>query len=455
MPRSRWLLERDRSAPQRAGRRSGSAPVALGLVCLCLSSCRPQPKAVTLERSTPTAQQRSVPARSNSLSIPSNVALAPTSVASDVLGALSSQAASPFHLVVKGGDQLLPVGGKMFVGKAHWVFAESDGDRVVVSNRFEPLHGCLPLYGPYGNWPDNLWVVSAGRFYRYGGDGWRYVDRVDETHWDMRWATPLPLPDGGVVVPAKDRLGGAGPRGYRLFRVGAPGKPVPVPERASAQARQKFGCKTRLDEPLAMTVSRSGSVYVLGSGCDERGEDPFALIEIWSGPHWKEHRLVELPRPLRGDPSGPIEIVPDRGSDEAIWLAGAAYGSQRPGESIHNRPRYCYLARYDGAAWSVVEGPSQEPVARLSSCSDGSLLANSIGLWRRAPTGEWTRMGLPQGEVGGTVVCETAEDIWLFGRNGIYRTGGLAQEVELRARYQDIRQQPCPGPKVPLEPFGD
>ncbi len=285
------------------------------------------------------------------------------------------------------------------------------------------------LRGVGGKWPSALWAFAAystlggnatrGRLYRFQNNRWRRIETLPS---QVVYLSVAQLSNGTVVA-----LRGAGTNsgGHRVVPKFSPltrwqgGK---LPEFATYSKKQSCIVKA---SPLAMTVVKTGYLFVLGESCELN-----PIIQWWR----PGERVGQLFEPQLG------KISRFLSTDEPVLAARSA---QQLYVSSGGYFKPSFLLHFDGTKWKSVPQPSDRPITSLALAPDGSLWAATrfrrmdrsdehsevpSTLWRKDAGGSWEPIVLPYPKdadpkrlIGATSVALTAEYVWVVSSYSLWR----------------------------------
>jgi hypothetical protein len=241
-----------------------------------------------------------------------------------------------------------------------------------------------------GAYPDAAWLVANDGAYRWTGDRWKSEDLAREretvlaiTAWDNKSAI------AAIGAPGNDMR-------FALAS-GKPGAAVPVPAPADPRvnaadhaepptADEGEPCKVRMKpREVVLAGLPSGELVAAGYTCEPVGHGG-AIVERW-GSQQTQGTVEALPHGEGGASPRVVGIVA-RSATEIVVYGGVGV------------PPAPYLARFDGAAWTLDSAPFGAAVETLAASDDGTWWAASAGtVWRKPARAAWEQVPLPAGLV--------------------------------------------------------
>jgi hypothetical protein len=283
---------------------------------------------------------------------------------------------------------------------------EIDGDvvRPVASPPFPVPVAFAPLTYQ-GVWPNTL-VTLAVDVRARAGSGCRNLLFRDGSWRDVGvfCDAQIAASDAGVALfgtiphppltPAR--------RGLSVARDGSKGANL-------AEGDDPSACPARLEEPRQMAMTPDGALFIVGDECVTKR----TIVERW--PLNDDVGAIDvLPGPCNESPA--IRAIAARSATE-VWVGGSACGRG-------------YVARFDGAAWNVIEAPG-DTVRALALTNDEAWALASEGdpmLLERGADGLWK-------EVAGVPnmwdIRARGDDVWIETPRRIYRNRAPTQVAKV------------------------
>jgi hypothetical protein len=352
-----------------------------------------------------------------------------------------------FAVVARSPDtfELYPLQGALFVDAAGFLAILGDAplrqSPALMKGLEKGASGHL-----WGAWPGAAWLSAGDTTYHHVEGRWVEEKLLHEhetllaiTSWGAGALAAIAAPGNDMRFVLTGQEGETA--GARETRPGAPratshdgdgaraqeARPATLPLPSPADPRQngaagegvesdetEVPCKVRM-KPRAVVLAAlpGGQLYAAGYTCEPMGHGD-AIVERW-GPGQVHGAVDPLPRPESGSNPAPRGVLA-RSPGEVM-----VYGS----EGVAAAP---YLARFDGASWSLEAAPFGGAVETLAAADDGTLWAAAGGaVWKRAASEAWEKVPLPGGLVAHAAWPRGA-DVWVAAR----QTEGKHRAVLLR-----------------------